>query len=80
MNHNAYEFLLGIIGGPLGFCFKPLTHCKPIEKPLCMYGSSATDISQSNCLLLLGLRSSFESTESLTRMKIVKDFTRLALI
>lgn len=55
MNHNAYEFPLGILTGPVGFCFKPLTHSKPIEKPLCIYGSSTTDIPESHCLVLLGL-------------------------
>lgn len=35
MKHNGYEFPLGIDTGPVGFCFKPLSHNKPIEKPLC---------------------------------------------
>lgn len=79
MIHNAYEFPLGIMAGPVGFCFKPLTHSKPIEKPLCIYGSSATDIPQSYCLLLLGLVH-LEALESLTIWIIVKHFSHLAII
>lgn len=53
MNHNAYEFPLGIIAGPVGFRFKPLSHSESIEKPLCILflrNSKATEqLPGANC-------------------------------
>lgn len=53
MNHNAYEFPFGISAGPVGFCFKPLSHSEPMEKPLCILflrNSKATEqLPGANC-------------------------------